>query len=1182
MRLVSVTRITQRGFASVTVVLLMLAGFAAAQTAASTGTVQGSVTDETGTAISEAKVTITNQANAQTTSVKTDASGNFTSGALNAGDYVVRVDSKQFISANRLVKVEGGVTTPANFKLGQEPLPGIVTAKPIEDLPLNGRNFLTYIQLEPGIQNQDGSTLDPSKSGFSSVSLGGRSGRAARIEADGLDVTDETVGTTTLNIPASAIQEFQLGELPADISAKPLSLDSVNMVTRSGANDLHGEAFGFYRNGGMGSASLPGGGSPSWERQQFGGNLGGALIKDKLFWFIDAERNRQDAQNPVLLGGPFIPSVINIREPLRELESTNRLDYQISKTTRAFYRFSYDQNSDVIPFNSGPSMQPLLSRTNTPSHALGVDFNSRSFTHSIRFEYLKFRNAVSDSSSEVSGFGNQLPNTTIDIGGGATSQCMPGSLYCSGPSYLGPQQTYQSDRQFKYDGGHLWGAHNLQYGLSFNHILGGGFASLFALSPTLADGDSTPLPAGVLGSMGDPADPLNYPVEWSFIGNGQGFASERAEFGLPAGGQRDNRLAAYLGDTWKAKPNLVVNYGVNWVRDDGRTDSDLAPIPQLNAWGTGLGNRIRQPNFNFAPRLGVAWTPTSSGKTSLRGGIGLSYNSAIFNNLFFDRPLRLSQGQFLSTPAVCVGGAPGSIQWPTNAGTAGTFIAGGAGIVNADGTVSATWCGDSIRMAAPQAVLLQQAYKTATAAAGTGANPTFIGNSGAFAGPNQNGLSLLAPNYETPRAVHMNLGLQHEFRPGLLFTLDLLRDVGTHSLLGVDVNHGGAAATFNVLNADADRDAAQVLNGCTAGTNQVGCMIAKLGPAGALAAYGAAGIGGPAQVTGGAPCPSCAFPGLHPNLGVNVMNFPDGRSVYNAVDLSLKQQMTKLPLPGVEHASFQLAYSHSRYVSQVQDSDFVNQARDFTHPNRFTGPSALDRTHQFSFAGDFDLPRRLRLGMIAHVSSPLPATLAFQQNSGGAEVLVTDWTGDGSTGDIIPGSNVGSYMRSIKPGGLSNFIKSYNTNIAGSASPQTPAGNALINGGVFSLQDLKDMGGVLQPLAATVQNPTGLGWLKTFDLKLSWVYRFQDRVTFEPSVGAFNVFNFASFDMPGNTQSGVLNFGAGSVSPAATFTQPQSTVGGTSANTKDPTGRTNRASLQSGTNPLGAPRALEVGVKLSF
>jgi len=191
------------------------------------------------------------------------------------------------------------------------------------------------------------------------------------------------------------------------------------------------------------------------------------------------------------------------------------------------------------------------------------------------------------------------------------------------------------------------------------------------------------------------------------------------------------------------------------------------------------------------------------------------------------------------------------------------------GVVNANGTVSPTWCGQNIGAAEPQATALQAAYQTATLTATS--NPNFIGNTNAFAGPNQNGLSLLAPDYQTPRSVQMNVGIQHELRPGLVFNADFLRNVGTRNLLGVDVNHGGNVSTFNLVNAINDRDNAQVANGCPTGAGQVGCMVSALGPAGALAAYGAAGIGGPAQVTGGAPCPTCAFPGLHPNLGVNVM-----------------------------------------------------------------------------------------------------------------------------------------------------------------------------------------------------------------------------------------------------------------------------------------------------------------------
>jgi hypothetical protein len=812
-----------------------------------------------------------------------------------------------------------------------------------------------------------------------------------------------------------------------------------------------------------------------------------------------------------------------------------------------------------------------------------LDFSSGSFTHSIRFEYLRYKDGIVDQSSQVSGFANPLPNATIDLGGGARSSCAAGSFFCSGPSNLAPQQNFQSDYQFRYDGTHVRGNHEVHFGASYNRILAGIFTPLYSLAPTLADQGGAPLPANpLLGISGSATDPLSYPVEWSFLGNGRGFASERAQFGLPGGGQRDNRLGAYLGDTWKIWPNLTVNYGVNWIRNDGLSDSDLGPIAQLNAWGPRLGDRVRQPNFNFAPQLGATWDPHSNGKTTLRAGMALYYDNELFNNILFDRPLRLQNGSYLATPAACVGGAPGSIQWPTSAGAAGTPIAGGAGLVNANGTVSPTWCGAAIGLAVPQAVALQQAYQAATSAAAAGANPSFIGNPGAFAGPYQNGLSLLAPHYQTPRTVQIDLGVQHELKPGLIFTLDYLRDVSTRTLLGIDVNHGGSANTFNVTNATADRDTAQLANGCSPGTNQVSCMIANLGPAGALAAYGAAGIGGPAQVTGGAPCPFCAFPGQQPSLGVNVMNYPVGRSVYNAFDVSLKQVVRNFSVRGIQRATFQIAYSHSHYVSQGGDSTVVNQATDFDNPDRFTGPSALDRTHQVSMGALFDLQHSLRLSFTGHFDSPLPVTLSFPQNSGGAEVLVTDVTGDGTTGDLIPGSNVGQFMRRTKPSGLANFIQTYNTAFASGPNPTTPAGAMLVNGGVFSLRELEQIGGVLQPLAAPVADATGLGWLKTFDLKLSWEHTYRDRISFEPSVSLFNLFNFANFDLPGNTQNGVLNFGGGSLSPFATQTQPQGTVGGTSANVNELFGRTNRAGLQSGMNSQGAPRAVEWGLKISF
>jgi hypothetical protein len=163
---------------------------------------------------------------------------------------------------------------------------------------------------------------------------------------------------------------------------------------------------------------------------------------------------------------------------------------------------------------------------------------------------------------------------------------------------------------------------------------------------------------------------------------------------------------------------------------------------------------------------------------------------------------------------------------------------------------------------------------------------------------------------------------------------------------------------------------------------------------------------------------------------------------------------------------------------------------------------------------------------------------------------------------------------------LRSFIDSYNTNVAGGGNPETPAGIMLINGGVFSLADLERMGAVVQPLASPVQDVAGLGWLKTFDLRLSWEHRVRERFTITPSIGLFNVLNFANFDALGNTQNGFLNFGAGSLFQSATLVQPQNTVGGSS-----PGGfrvRSNRTTLGSGMSAAGAPRSVEWGLKISF
>ena len=278
------------------------------QTTVGTGSIVGTVSDPSGAVIAGAKITISNVDTGQVIELTTNSSGSFNSGALVPGNYKTLVSAKGFSSAEASVTVLVGntATTNVNLQIGQEnkvvevqgsemrvntaqpTVQGVLNAEQIENLPVNGRNFLDLAQLEPGVQIQDGQTFDPTKAGYSSISFGGRFGRTARIEVDGVDVSDEAVGTTTMNIPASAILEFQLSQAGMDLSTELTSSGAVNVSTRSGTNEIHGEAFDFFRDSSLAAGlPTPPGLSEPFQRSQFGGRLGGPIVKNKFFFFFD-------------------------------------------------------------------------------------------------------------------------------------------------------------------------------------------------------------------------------------------------------------------------------------------------------------------------------------------------------------------------------------------------------------------------------------------------------------------------------------------------------------------------------------------------------------------------------------------------------------------------------------------------------------------------------------------------------------------------------------------------------------------------------------------------------------------------------------------------------------------------------------------------------------------------------
>jgi hypothetical protein len=1149
---------------------LLLCSVAFAQTSVSNGSISGAVTDASGAVVPNAKITMTGPTG-QTVHATTSGAGTYSSGALVPGTYSVRAEAKGFKTMQMSVNVQVNNTANGGLKLeiGQEStvvevqasevavnteqaeVQGVLTASQISNLPVNGRNFLDLAQLEPGVQIQDGTNFDPTKVGYSSISFGGRFGRTARINVDGVDVSDETVGTTTEDIPASSIQEFSLAQSSLDLSNDLTSSGAVNVTTKSGTNAYHGEAFGFFRDSAVGAANLPSPLDPltgrriptPWQRNQEGGDIGGPIIKDKLFFFLDGERTLQHQAAPVLDAAPFQAFSGTFPAPFKETELTGRLDYSLTKTARVFGRFNYFQNLDDATFFSG-SFSVYNNKNYTRNLVAGLDFNTGSFTHTIRFSFLKFQNQIADAVT-----GSNLPFANLGLN-------MAIGGFITGPNELAPQSTPQSDHQIKYDGSKMIGKHILRFGGGWNHIQGGGFASFIGIAP-LTNGNTGPLmTAGALA--GNPlADTINSVI----ISNGQGYSTTEPALGFPAGGLGpDNRLSLYVGDSWKVRSNLTVALGLRWERDTGRTDSDLPAIASINQFFPGHGNAVNNPNLNFAPQLGIAWDPKGDGKTVVRGGIGLYYENVIFNNVLFDRPSRLQNGAFLQIVQPC-----------SNGQAIPVAVAGGGSITVGNDPAGNNACADTIGNAASTLAAFEKQFQAANPFSLTNPNPSYIGNSltaGANVNVYANSQGLFDSNYVSPRAVQMNLGIQREIRHGMVFSADLLRNVETHALLAVDLNHAGDISNFNPTNA------ANAISATETAFNHPGELQATIAAGAKIGDFVGNGMGSPLDT--GKAC-ACAFTGTNPKLGQFYMLEPISRSVYNALQMKLTQNVVN-PAPGLKAANFQVGYSLSKFVNPLvfagvtppsnpvasNDQDFILTAADSDQPLRYMGPSLLDRTQQLSFGGSFEVAHGFRFGVIGHFYSPLSMATIVGNTGTPGQIYQSDFTGTGLESQPMPGTTNGSFGRQFGLTGLNNAIDNYNLT---QGNQPTPAGQKLVTAGLFTVAQLQQIGAVAPVLTQAPANQLIFPWVRALDLKASWVHHFNERLTVEPSIGFYNVANFSNFNQPPGAMTGFLNEGSGSVNSIVAGSQSAQTF---------------RVGAGTGVFGMGSPRVLEFGLHLTF
>ncbi len=1196
------------------------------------GTIQGKVLDDDGNPVAGARIFYNSPDLDMKGFARTGKDGTYVTEPLPAGAYTLRAEGRDRLPVDRKVTVVAGSAITADFKVewitpGPVRLESTFNGDVSDTLPIQGRNYLNAGQLDPGIQMVDGRILDPGKSGFESISIDSLLGRTTHYDADEVEVMDETKGAATANLPEEAVREVVVSRVTPEVFQSLNAAGAVRVTTRSGGEEWHGNLFGNVQDRSAGLAGFPSGGS-GYSRQQYGFGAGGAVIKDKAFLFIGGERTKQDGALPIFLGFPcsgvYVAGLcgtnaadeLNLRSAyFRENMLTARLDYSLNENMKWFARLSYDNANQIGPPDSQSNFR---NQVNVPAVAAGLDWNHGEFVNSARFGYQKMVNAVNPALSDSL------------VVAGAPFHMQIGS-YQLGPSVAGPRQTIQRDIFGRYDSSRIYsGYQTIRFGGAIHRITQGDYFAPGNDGPSVTSSNgidvinainSNPSLAPLIA--GDPRgaadDPLNYPVGTVTIFNGLGNFSESSAFNRSTGGHVDTRVEGYFGDTFSVLPNLNVNLGVNYVRDTGRTDSDLGAIPcsALNTTivtsftctglildqfglypypltpGThqNLGRSINQPNYNFAPQAGVAWDPGHNGRTVVRVSGGLFYDNFLLQNTYQDRINRLSNGQYNRSLTLC---PTGSVLFPN-----------GSLVTSVDSLDIATQiCGQPIGTVATAIQDLQSQFMAAQSAVTGGPNVYSLANSVANFG------GLLAPGFRTPRVVHMAGGIQHQVGERGMFSADYVRELGSQFPLGIDTNYAGDATYLNdgdSLNPLANTYAAELsaINATlaanplskancpqatsTGGSSQaaVTCYLNYV-PTASITDFARQGLDSSNAFCGPFPCSvlgkqQAAFGGINPAVGSNIMYFPSGQSKYTGVHLSYHVVSGANPMRNVRRLEVAIAYTLSRYRSNIAepngsggDYSQLNVAEDYNKPHLgHWGASGLDRTHQLTFTPTWDLQHGFRLSIITHLASPLPLSAYIpQQNGGGVagEIFRSDITGDGTVGDLLPATIIGSTGK-YSNANLTKAIKYYDTNYAGLL---TPAGNALVNSGLFSALQLHELGAyapLVQPLPGRAAQAT---WLKTMDLRLSRPFLVGDRVKLEPNVAVFNIFNWANFGGAGNQLSGVLDGAPGSSLNNAT----SGGYCGLSANFC--TQRLDRVLPGSGTYATGAPRQIEFGVRISF
>lgn len=655
-----------------------------AQSQATTGVIEGTVQDETGGVLPGVTVAIRNTATNFEQTLSTDARGRFRGLLLPLGPYRVAASLEGFSTLVRDgLDLAVGQTISLTLTLSVSAVAQeiVVTAEAplieasrtegsvridqasVEGLPNNGRNFLDYTKLTPGVtivQGPDGDEL----------SINGQKGIANNVSVDGADFNNPFFGEQrggqrppfTFNL--DAVQEVVVVADGAPAEFGRSAGGFVNVVTKSGTNTFQGTAHTFYKDDSLSETPKNPDGSKAEEGDfnqfQAGFTLGGAIKKDKLFYFlaVDAQRGDRTKQtNPNRMDPALVAFLASIGLPNENgpIERTDdaevalgKIDWQASEKNLFSLRYSYTNSEQVNgTFDVdqwGRSANGVEKDYSHAGTATLISNLSGNLLNEVRAQYAKEWRPRPYEGPNIPGQNRPFPDTAILFNNDFT----PSGARWGMPFFLPVK--YDDDRiQLTENLSMLRGNHSLKMGVEYNEVSSSqtfiGFANGRFVFLTTNDFINYVQSGGTQGTV------LLY-LQQAGVGN---FTVEQA--GTQSIKQKEP--AAYIQDEWHPTENLTIQMGLRWEALDNpgvRTPANqvfFAPFIGRTV-NTAAGPQTFPSNGEipddyemWQPRLAVSWTPDAAGKSVLRGSAGVFHARLPALNLASTRSTNGSIGQTL-------------------------------------------------------------------------------------------------------------------------------------------------------------------------------------------------------------------------------------------------------------------------------------------------------------------------------------------------------------------------------------------------------------------------------------------------------------------------------------------------------------------------------------------------------